>query len=635
MTIKDIANNTILKPDFKDSITFYDGNTDDIIRQIVRTHPKSVLTVAEFSKHLAGKNTAETLLNIHRFIRTFIKYKLDTEGTQKIKTASRTWYDKFGDCKSYSIFTASILQNLGIPFSYRFVSYSSSDQPTHVYVIVGNTVIDCCLPKCGDEKKYTFKKDLSMTQISELSGPPGRKGNPFKKALNYTPQMMLVNAVRRGLRAKRAKKLRAKKGNYSIITNPKTGFNRGLSHGELALRIAKRRTQIEKNIVAGIAGPNSMWVERYNNRIDVLNDAIAAIQGPNPELEMDYIIADVQNGVYHSLSAEVAGIGDIGKKKAKREEKNAERKAKRDAKVKSGKKPLLKKLKTAGQKFLKKAGTLAKKALKVVTAPQRLLVKGILEVALPKISNLFLYLFITDPNVIAKLPKKVKKSRDKALKLRNFIVNKIGMKEGHFMGIVRNGIMKKYKMSPENLITKAMTGKVSGLYSVNGLSGIGCTKCNCPKIAGPMSFVPSPGNNWYTSKEYKMFGPIDVIGADPYTELINIAVQLIQKLIKAFGGKKGDDVIPTKDEIPDPSNQFDVEPGDTPVSKEELANDIKKQESDNLIVEDSSKSSESSSSTPESWDNMSNDSKGGITKEENDKDYTNPKNGGSNSKGWS
>ena len=79
----------------------------------------------------------------------------------------------------------------------------------------------------------------------------------------------------------------------------------------------------------------------------------------------------------------------------------------------------------------------------------------------------------------------------------------------HFMGIVRNGIMKQYGKSPEDVIADQMKGKVSGVGSI--------------------------------------------IGA-----VVGIVIKLISVVVKLFKGKKGKIPKVTKDDAPDPADWGDV-----------------------------------------------------------------------------
>ena len=442
--ISAIADQYIVNAKNEAKIRHEDGDTDDIIKVILDTDKISKNDTEQFAKYLAGLTLFETCSNVWHFIKQNISYKVDPLGYQYVKTPSRLWKDKVGDCKSFSIMTASILKNLKIPFSYRFVSYSSGSTFTHVYVVVPYRgtyiIIDCVMPQYNKEKDYKSKKDIKMTKIYQMSG---------------TDNVKLLNL-----------------GDKDIAD---------LTEAELELRIAKDRLLSFKHITEDMRGIGNLTAEKFQDSIDMLNDAIKAVDSKDPELEFELIAEDAISGQY-SIAREIYGIGSQIGKSAKRQEKKKARQAKKQAR-----KAVKAKVKAAGgskkeqrqavrqevmkngsktAKFLLKAGQKiakgAKAVAKVATAPQRLAIKGILELTLPKAAPFFLYLFINDPAIIAKLPEKVRTKRKKAEGIANFIVEVIGMKRAHFMGIVRNGIIKQFKKEPEAVLKDMMKG-ISGI----------------------------------------------------------------------------------------------------------------------------------------------------------------------------
>jgi hypothetical protein len=194
-----------------------------------------------------------------------------------------------------------------------------------------------------------------------------------------------------------------------------------ISEADLEAAIIKQRYEIERDIMAGIG--RTERVEEYDNALNVINAFVGAIHND------DYELAD----------SIVEGIGDIGKGKGR------------------------------GKALLKKVVATAKKGVKIltkaVTAPARLAMKGILEISLPKSAPFFLYLFIA-PDQLSKFPQKVQDKRKKVEKIANFIVEGVGMKRPHLMGILRNGIMKRYKTSPENVLAGMMTKKIAGIGDI-------------------------------------------------------------------------------------------------------------------------------------------------------------------------
>lgn len=485
--ITDIANSTIRPANHKSLTTYKDGQTFDIIREILATDKISTADTAAFAPYLRGKDLLDTLSNVWHFVKKNIRYKLDPIGFQYVKTPARTWADKFADCKSYSIFIASLLKNLGIPFHYRFTSYIQNGDYTHVYVIVPTNgheiIIDCVMPRFNAQKPFARKKDYDMTEISRLSGV----GQFYTKIIDLGPKPIGE-----------------------------------ITEGEMDLLIARDRLLTEKQIVEKNRGIGTLMAEKYHDSIDMIDDALAAandyISGSSDDIDTDFALIARQavSGEY-STAHEIMGIGATSRlpfRKAKRKGLKIKREhikrrltAAQRAKIwglpeLAGDNPtvgflkkIAKKIKGAVKKVAKAAGNAAKSvakgaaklnkniakgvakgakavakgakvvvktAVKVITAPLRLLAKGILEVMLPKSAPFFLYLFITDPKLLAKMPKSVQAKRKKAEKVADFIVDGIGMKRPHFMGIIRNGIMKHYGKSPENVIAE-MTKGISGI----------------------------------------------------------------------------------------------------------------------------------------------------------------------------
>lgn len=379
-----------------------------------------------------------------------------------------------------------------------------------------------------------------------------------------------------------------------------------ISEGQLDLLIARDNMVSKRNIVAKQIGIGAVKTQKFQNTIDVLDDALHATTLPNAEAHMVAIEEDILSGLY-SQENSFAGIGsieEIGRiRKARANTRRANRakrvqaesisgigkaKAAKKAATKTGafiKKaaaktlPALKKvvaptkaaaanvkakapIKNAAAKVKQaagKAGQAIKKGgavvLKVATAPTRLLVKGILELTLPKAAPFFLYLFINDPKIIAKLPAKVKRKRDTALRVKNFIVNVIGMKDAHFMGIVRNGIMKQMGASPETILSRSITS----------LSGIGVL----PEM------------------------------------IAQLVVQIIGKLIDGF--KKNREGTPTdaeiKDAVPDPAADFGEVSAE---GRQQASADIKKQNDLPEPTEERNESSAAQSPAPERAGNQFN-----------------------------
>lgn len=175
-----IANSTIPSPSGAKLMVKKDFTTPDIITRVNDCFKLFNKQVAELAPSFAGSTTEETCYNVWKFIKNNIRYQVDANGNQYVQTPSALWHSKVGDCKSFAVFAASILHNLGIDGVIRFVSYSAKDDiPKHVYVVVpggAETIIVDPTPlpngKVYWNAEYNPKHiyDYSMSELAIISG---------------------------------------------------------------------------------------------------------------------------------------------------------------------------------------------------------------------------------------------------------------------------------------------------------------------------------------------------------------------------------------------------------------------------------------------------------------------------------
>jgi len=150
------------------------GYNTDIINTILNNYKNSCIESSLISENFRGKNNLETARKIWNFLKFNIDYKKDPFGYQFIKLPRKFLKDKSGDCKSFALFTAGILNNLGLKSVIKYASYNSSTIPTHVYCTTENEngqtiIIDAVWKKFNEEKTPTHTKKYIM-QVYTLSG---------------------------------------------------------------------------------------------------------------------------------------------------------------------------------------------------------------------------------------------------------------------------------------------------------------------------------------------------------------------------------------------------------------------------------------------------------------------------------
>lgn len=152
------------QPKFQGVDVVYKSQADnkDIRNLLVSLVPKAKAQMQEFSKNFKGRTQQETCLKIFNYIKSNFTYVADG-GEQIIKLPSALLNKKVGDCKSYSLFTAAILENLKIPYKFVYTSYSSNPIPQHVYVVTENgCIIDVVYGTFNQEKEPTYRYTQDM-----------------------------------------------------------------------------------------------------------------------------------------------------------------------------------------------------------------------------------------------------------------------------------------------------------------------------------------------------------------------------------------------------------------------------------------------------------------------------------------
>ncbi len=450
------------------------ANTYDIVNEVLRTYLLYKDDTCGLAKQLKGSTKIETLRNIWEFVKKNFKYKTDPVGYQYVQRPAVLWRNRVGDCKSFSIFIGSLLNCLGIPFVFRFTSHRDTTTPHHVFVVVPDgdkeIILDATLSRFNYQKPYTFKIDYDMSKLYRIEG------------VHESGKLDLPEDIE------------------------------NMTEAELELAIAKQRLEIERDIAAELRGIGSVRVEKYNDILEAVNDALeAARRGDYKEM---YAIAYMTDkGEYSDTQkALVAGINDaaeIGLFRKRNRRKRRKRKKflkklwqKTKKAVSRAAKKATRFLKTAADKVAKGVKAFGRKVLNIPKA----VVRKILQVLLPVASPMFLYIFVKNPSV---LPPKARRKYNKQMKIFKLITQKLGMKESQVKAIIRNGIMKRFKKSPETVLREMFGARVAGIGN--------------PKIAAVLSKVP-----WDT--------------------VINALISIISKLLKKK--MNVNDMVPDASDVP-------------------------------------------------------------------------------------
>jgi len=162
------------KPDYVATLNYANAGNSDIRSIIHENFSQALAQTKEFAKQFHGHSAIDTAQKVWKFLKTHQHYTRDKDTDQLVRLPSRFVADGTGDCKSYALFAASILANLGLPVAFRYASYTNSSIPSHVYVVTkdenGNEIIvDGVWKYFNSEKKPSYKFDEPM-RVYTLSG---------------------------------------------------------------------------------------------------------------------------------------------------------------------------------------------------------------------------------------------------------------------------------------------------------------------------------------------------------------------------------------------------------------------------------------------------------------------------------
>lgn len=161
-------------------IISYDQSTNDIINAILKQHNKSERDYDKLFYFFDCGNYYDTAKKVFNFLKNNIKYQIEPDELQTVKTPAAILATKNGDCKHMSLFIAGILdsyrRNTGEIFDlcYRFAAYDGSRTPEHVFVVINpgtNDEIwcDAVLDNFNEKKEPNFYKDKKINNMALMA----------------------------------------------------------------------------------------------------------------------------------------------------------------------------------------------------------------------------------------------------------------------------------------------------------------------------------------------------------------------------------------------------------------------------------------------------------------------------------
>lgn len=150
--------------------------TGDIIEAITKAHKEYRPEYKKIALFFKASTPRQTGQKIFDFLKNNVRYTIEPGDKQTVKSPAAILAEGEGDCKHYASWAGGVLDQLKIPFAYRFASYRMFDKtPQHVFVVINpgtqNEIwLDPVLNTYDYKKPYTYAKDKKPMALYSVSG---------------------------------------------------------------------------------------------------------------------------------------------------------------------------------------------------------------------------------------------------------------------------------------------------------------------------------------------------------------------------------------------------------------------------------------------------------------------------------
>lgn len=373
-----------------------DGTTADIITAVLDTVGEVKSQTKGFSENFVP--TRAGLQRLWSWVKNNIHYNEDPLGVQWIREPARLYQDREGDCKSFTVFIVSVLENIGVPY---FIRFSNTEQAgkkivNHVYpvaILNGQEVImDAVYTAFDREANYYYAKDYSMSEIYRLAGIGATSADSLDQ---YTLQLQqLTESIPADVLVNDITEMTAGEFSRFMSANNYEALSMGASDAGTAARYSAAAMAIRSGSIAGIGnlGGDAPKIQKFLE--ETRNDTAKAFRAPMV-----------------NLPSNMSGVGSIRSK--------------------------------------------VKNVLDTIKEAWKKLINWVFKMALPLAAPFFLYAFIKKS-----IGKKTDAKKQKALKLIDWVQKTGNFETGDaVMSAIKVGISKKFGKPVETVLNEMAKGK--------------------------------------------------------------------------------------------------------------------------------------------------------------------------------
>lgn len=184
-------------------------STNDIIKELLKAHSENASEYDKICEQFWTGNEKRTLRKIFDYCKKNIRYEIEPDELQTVKSPSAIIAQGKGDCKHYASFCNGLISAINRKYGtnmnnvFRFAGYNiGATEPQHVYCAVRlsdnktTIILDPVLETYNDEKPASYIKDKEamLYRISGMGQTVAQKMNTAI-ARHSAEQMTKFNAV--------------------------------------------------------------------------------------------------------------------------------------------------------------------------------------------------------------------------------------------------------------------------------------------------------------------------------------------------------------------------------------------------------------------------------------------------------
>lgn len=160
-------------------------DTGDIIEELVAAHQKYATHYDQIAQQFLRSTARQTLKRLYSYLKINIRYDIEPDAAQTVKSPAAIVAQGYGDCKHYASFICGVMDALiragkikGCEMFFRFASYDySRKEPQHVFAVAlvnGREIWIDPVPEAGGfdnrEKEPVYYQDKKTMALYSVSG---------------------------------------------------------------------------------------------------------------------------------------------------------------------------------------------------------------------------------------------------------------------------------------------------------------------------------------------------------------------------------------------------------------------------------------------------------------------------------